>query len=93
MDFIITVCDQAAGEVCPVWPGNPVTAHWSLSDPAAVTGDPEKTRKAFHNAYRLLESRIKLFAALPLDRPEWHELKHRLDEIGRYRSPTPQETA
>src|ERR1700747_3240089 len=68
MDFVFTVCDQAAGEVCPVWPGNPVTAHWGVPDPAAVHGTPAEQRGAFREAYVLLESRIKLFTALPIDK-------------------------
>jgi arsenate reductase len=61
MDFIFTVCDQAAGEVCPVWPGHPVTAHWGLPDPAAVTGSPTEQAAAFREAYRVLEARIRFF--------------------------------
>lgn len=92
MDFVITVCDQAAGEICPVWPGNPVTAHWGVPDPAAVTGDPEAVRRAFRDAHCLLESRIKLFAALPLDKLERFAIKRRLDEIGRTSILTEQQT-
>jgi arsenate reductase len=66
MDFVFTVCDQAAGEVCPIWPGNPVTAHWGVPDPAAID-DPEKRREAFRATLHVLEGRIKLFAALRLD--------------------------
>jgi protein-tyrosine-phosphatase len=83
MDFVITVCDQAAGEVCPVWPGTPITAHWGVADPAAVAGDPEAVRRAFRDAHRLLESRIKLFVALPLDKLSRLAITRRLDEIGR----------
>jgi len=68
MDFVFTVCDQAAGEVCPVWPGNPVTAHWGVPDPAAVEGTEVERRKAFREAYLALENRIKLFTALPIDK-------------------------
>ena len=68
MDFVFTVCDQAAGEVCPVWPGNPTIAHWGVPDPAAVQGTEEQRRQAFRDAYNRLETRIKLFVALPLAR-------------------------
>jgi protein-tyrosine-phosphatase len=68
MDFVFTVCDQAAGKVCPIWPGNAVTAHWSVPDPAAVEGSEDQRRQAFRDAYRQLETRIKLFAALPIDK-------------------------
>lgn len=93
MDFVITVCDRAAGEICPVWPGQPVTAHWGVPDPAAVEGDPGAIRQAFRDTHRLLESRIKLFTALPLDKLDRLAMKQRLDEIGRQPIPTPQETA
>src|ERR1700745_4041252 len=66
MDFVFTVCDQAAGEVCPIWPGEPITAHWGVADPAAVE-DPEKRRQAFRAALRELETRIKLFVNLRVD--------------------------
>src|SRR5579864_2623422 len=67
MDFVFTVCDQAAGEVCPVWPGHPVTAHWGTEDPAAVAGSDEERRRAFTNAFRELETRIQLFTSLRLE--------------------------
>src|SRR5689334_23141513 len=66
MDFVFRVCDQAAGEVCPIWPGNPITAHWGVPDPAAVEGTDEQGRRAFREAYRQLEARIKLFVVLPI---------------------------
>ena len=66
MDFVFTVCDQAAGELCPVWPGNPVTAHWGVPDPAAVYGTEVEQRRAFRDTYVSLENRIKLFVALPI---------------------------
>ena len=66
MDFVFTVCDQAAGEVCPIWPGNPVTAHWGVNDPAAVEGSEIEKKAAFHRAFRELDNRIKVFASLPL---------------------------
>jgi protein-tyrosine-phosphatase len=80
MDFVFTVCDQAA-EVCPVWPGNPITAHWGVPDPAAVE-DIEKQRRAFRDALRLLENRIKLFVALPIDKLDRLATKRTVDEIG-----------
>jgi arsenate reductase len=83
MDFVFTVCDQAAGEVCPVWPGNPVTAHWGVPDPAAVEGTDEQRRQAFRNAHRQLESRIKLFVALPIEKLDRMSLQRRADEIGK----------
>lgn len=81
MDFIFTVCDAAAGEVCPVWPGMPVTAHWGIPDPAAAP--PEKQVQAFREALTALQARIRLFLALPLGKLDRLKLKARLDEIGR----------
>ena len=86
MDFVFTVCDQAAGEVCPVWPGNPITAHWGVPDPAAVEGTDEQCRQAFRDAARALENRIKLFVALPLDKLDRLAIKRRLDDIGHIRT-------
>jgi len=83
MDFVFTVCDQAAGEVCPVWPGNPVTAHWGVPDPAAVEGTEEQRRRAFRDACTHLEARIKLFVALPIDKLDRMSVKRHADEIGR----------
>jgi hypothetical protein len=68
MDFVFTVCDQAVGEICPIWPGNPITAHWGVPDPAAVEGTEAEQRSAFRQAHLALENRIKLFVALPLDK-------------------------
>lgn len=82
MDFIFTVCDDAAGEMCPVWPGQPVTAHWGLPDPAAVTGDEKAVLAAFRDAYVTLQRRIELFAALPLSGLDRLAIKRRLDDIG-----------
>ena len=79
LDFVFTVRDRAAGEVCPVWPGQPISAHWGVDDPAAVTGVEEKIRKAFLDAFLVLETRIKLFTALPMES---------LDRIGRERLAT-----
>ena len=83
MDFIFTVCDNAAGEVCPVWPGHPVTAHWGVPDPAAMQGSDEDKRKAFHAAFTQLSTRIRLFLSLPFEKLEQSALKRRLDDIGR----------
>ncbi len=82
MDFVITVCDSAAGESCPIWPGRPATAHWGIPDPAAVLGDDDIVRAAFDTAYRQLEERIRLFVELPLDRLDQTALDARLREIG-----------
>jgi arsenate reductase len=83
MDFVFTVCDQAAGEACPIWPGNPITAHWGVPDPAAVEGTEEERRQAFREACRHLEARIKLLVALPIDKLDHMTLKFRAVEIGR----------
>ena len=83
LDFVFTVCDQAAGEVCPVWPGQPMTAHWGINDPAAARGSDEAKRKAFFRAYNELTTRISLFLNLPLDKLDRLALQRRLDEIGR----------
>ena len=81
-DFIFTVCDKAAGEVCPVWPGQPVTAHWGIEDPAAVQGADEDKRKAFATAYSQLHRRIALFTSLPLDKLHGMSLQSELNDIG-----------
>jgi arsenate reductase len=83
MDFVFTVCDQAAGEVCPIWPGNPVTAHWGVPDPAAVEGSEEARMAAFRQALHLLDARIKLFLALPVATLDRMALQRQVDEIGR----------
>ena len=83
LDFVFTVCDQAAQEVCPIWPGQPMTAHWGVPDPAAATGTDAEISRAFYEAYRQLNNRISLFVALPLARLDKLALKKRLDEIGR----------
>ena len=83
MDFVFTVCDQAAAEVCPVWPGQPMTAHWGVPDPAAVEGGEAMRRKAFRDAFRALEARIKLFASLRLEALDRLSLKRQVEEIGR----------
>ena len=81
-DFIFTVCDNAASEVCPVWPGHPMTAHWGMPDPATVQGDEITVTKAFRDAYAALERRIGVFAALPFKSLDRLALKKRLDAIG-----------
>ena len=82
MDFVFTVCDSAAGEVCPVWLGHPITAHWGIEDPAAVTGTQEQREHAFHTAFRYLANRIHAFLALPLSSLERESLKAQLQQIG-----------
>ena len=83
MDFVFTVCDHAASEPCPTWPGQPMTAHWGVPDPAAVSGTDEQQRKAFLDAYLLLKRRIELFASLPLDKLSELSLRAALERIGR----------
>jgi arsenate reductase len=83
MDFVFTVCDQAAAEPCPYWPGQPVSAHWGLPDPAAVEGTDEEKRRAFRDAFLVLRRRIELLASLPLESLGGLALQHRLQEIGR----------
>jgi arsenate reductase len=82
MDFIFTVCDQAAGEMCPVWTGKPATAHWGVADPAAVEGSDEQKRAAFRAAFRILEHRIRRFVALPFETLDRAGLACALREIG-----------
>jgi arsenate reductase (thioredoxin) len=83
LDFIITVCDNAAGEACPYWPGHPMTAHWGLPDPAAVEGTELERLNAFRDTFLALQSRIEIFTSLPLASIERIRLKEQLDEIGR----------
>ena len=83
LDFVFTVCDNAAGEVCPFWPGQPVTAHWGVEDPAAVEGSDEDKRKAFVRALTTLRRRIELFVSLPHGKLDKLALQRRLDDIGR----------
>jgi len=82
-DFVFTVCDNAAREACPVWPGQPITAHWGVADPAAVTGTPEEIEKAYFDACMVLERRIRLFLSLPMQALDRVALKRRVDEIGK----------
>ncbi len=81
--FIFTVCDNAANEVCPIWPGHPMTAHWGVADPASVTGTPEEIGRAFHDAFTILDRRISLFLALPLSTLESLAIQKQLDSIGK----------
>jgi arsenate reductase len=85
LDFVFTLCDDAAGEACPVWPGEPITAHWGIPDPAAQAGSEEERRRAFELAYTRLEHRIRLFAALPFHALDRLAVKATLDAIGRAR--------
>ena len=82
MDFIITVCDNAAGEVCPIWPGHPTSAHWPFEDPAAMTGSDDAIRRKFVEVFMQVRRRIDLFASLPLRSLEGMALKRKLDELG-----------
>ena len=83
LDFVFTVCDSAAAELCPIWPGQPMSAHWGVADPAAVEGTDEQRRTAFKKAYRELEARIKLFVSLPMGALDRTRLQAQLDDIGR----------
>jgi arsenate reductase len=82
MQFVFTVCDNAAAEVCPTWPGHPMTAHWGIADPAAMSGSEEQRQQAFRKAYSELDARIKTFTSLPLDRLDRLALQRALDAIG-----------
>ena len=82
MNFVVTVCDNAANEVCPVWPGQPMTAHWGIPDPAAVDDTPEQIEKAFRDAYMTLDRRISLFLSLPLSSLDKLAIKKEIDRIG-----------
>lgn len=83
MDFIFTVCDSAAGEACPVWPGHPMTAHWGIEDPAAIEGSDVEKLRAFEEAFRLMRNRISAFIALPTASLDRMAVKRELDAIGR----------
>ena len=83
MDFVFTVCDNAASEVCPVWPGQPMTAHWGVPDPAAASGTQEEVQRAFRDAFVMLDRRISLFLALPLSTLGTLAIKKEIDRIGR----------
>lgn len=82
MDFVLTVCDKAAGEVCPVWPGQPMTAHWGVEDPSSVEGTLEERKKAFSNAFMMLNRRIAIFQNLPFDKLDKLSLQSELRNIG-----------
>lgn len=82
MDFVFTVCDKAAAEVCPVWPGQPMSAHWGVPDPVAATGNEAEKRLAFAEAYRMMRNRISIFSNLPIDTLDKFSLQKQLDEIG-----------
>jgi arsenate reductase len=83
MDFVFTVCDQAAAEVCPVWPGQPISAHWGVADPAAVSGDEDKIHRAFNDAFSVLSRRISLLMCLPIEKLSRLALQNEVAEIGR----------
>ena len=82
MDFVITVCDKAAGEVCPVWPGHPISAHWGFADPAAVEGSDEVKRRAFTKVFRHIMNRVRVFVSLPIDKLDKLAIKREMDGIG-----------
>ena len=82
LDFVFTVCDKAAGEVCPLWPGQPMTAHWGIEEPSSVHGTEEEKTKAFSTAFRILHRRLSLFTSLPIDKLDNLSLKRELDTIG-----------
>ena len=84
LHFVFTVCDNAAKEVCPVWPGQPMTAHWGVPDPAAVEGTPEQVERAFRDAFIMLDRRISLFLALPLSSLDKLAIQKRIEEIGHH---------
>ncbi len=86
MHFVFTVCDQAAREVCPVWPGQPMTAHWGVADPAAVEGSDDEKRRAFNTAFRELDARIKIFTSLRIEMLDRLALQRQIDAIGRSRA-------
>lgn len=90
LDFIFTVCDNAAGEICPIWPGKPSLAHWGVADPAAATGSEAEIAAAFLTAFRILKARIEVFASLPLGALDGLALKQKLTEIGHIED-TPQD--
>ena len=84
LDFVFTVCDRAAEEVCPIWPGQPMTAHWGIHDPAAVVGPEPERERAFNKAFRELDARLKIFTSLRLEALDQMALQRQLDAIGRF---------
>ena len=88
LDFVFTVCDNAAGEACPVWPGQPMTAHWGIPDPTEAKGSPAEIALAFKDAYRMLNQRVGIFTALPLRSLDQLSLQNKLREIGRMEGAT-----
>ena len=89
LDFVFTVCDQAAGEVCPIWPGQPMTAHWGIPDPAGVEGDDAAKRRAFADACHALRHRIRIFASLPLETLDRLSLRRQLEALGKAHTEPP----
>jgi protein-tyrosine-phosphatase len=85
LDFVFTVCDNAAGEACPAWPGQPMTAHWGIEDPAAFEGSEDEKRRRFYRIFGYLRNRVMIFTCLPFDKLDKLSLQKRLDEIGRVR--------
>jgi arsenate reductase (thioredoxin) len=90
MDFVFTVCDNAANEVCPIWPGQPMTAHWGVPDPADVRGNDTQRALAFADTYRMLNNRISIFTSLPLKSLDELTLRKQLDAIGKSKTPAPE---
>jgi arsenate reductase len=84
LDFVITVCDHAAAETCPVWPGQPMTAHWGVRDPATIEGTDDEKRRAFRDTFLVLRRRIELFACLPFDKLQGLALQERMNQIGKH---------
>jgi arsenate reductase len=93
LDFVFTVCDNAANEVCPIWPGQPMSAHWGLPDPVAVEGDQAQRALAFADTYRMLNNRISIFTSLPLTSLDKISLQRRLDDIGKTKTDVTREKA
>jgi protein-tyrosine-phosphatase len=93
LDFVFTVCDNAAGETCPIWPGQPMTAHWGVPDPAAAAGTKAEVRFAFADTLRMLTNRINIFASLPLAKLDRLSLQRKLDEIGKAKDANAPQTA
>ncbi|MBY0560117.1 arsenate reductase ArsC [Hyphomicrobium sp.] len=92
LDFVFTVCDNAASEVCPIWPGQPMSAHWGVPDPVTAEGDEAQRALAFADTYRMLNNRIGIFTSLPLSSLDTLSLQRRLDDIGRSKAPAPGKT-